>query len=54
MLILILFHDTGYRYLKHSYQEKVCKHMRHFFPKVQKYVIENNEGCYFNTLKTAL
>ncbi len=54
MLILILLHDSGYRCLKHFYQEKVFKHMRHFFPKVQKYIIENNEGCYFNTLKTAL
>ena len=54
MLILILLHDSGYRCLKHFYQEKVCKYMRHFFPKVQKYIIENNEDCYFNTLKTAL
>lgn len=30
MLIMILFHDSGYRCLKHFYQEKVCKHMRHF------------------------
>ena len=40
MLILILLHDSGYRCLKYSYQEKVCKHMRHFFPKVQKYIIK--------------
>ena len=37
MLIIILFHDSGYRCLKHFYQEKVCKHMRHFFPKVVSY-----------------
>ena len=37
MLIMILFHDSGYRCLKHFYQEKVCKHMRHFFPKVVSY-----------------
>ena len=37
MLILILFHDSGYRCLKHFYQEKVCKYMRHFFPKVVSY-----------------
>ena len=37
MLILILFHDSGYRCLKHFYQEKLCKHMRHLFPKVVSY-----------------
>ena len=37
MLIMILFHDSGYRCLKHFYQEKVCRHMRHFFPKVVSY-----------------
>ena len=37
MLILILFHDSGYRCLKHFYQEKVCKYMRHLFPKVVSY-----------------
>ena len=37
MLILILFHDSGYHCLKHFYQEKVCKYMRHFFPKVVSY-----------------
>jgi hypothetical protein len=37
MLIMILFHDWGYRCLKHFYQEKVCKHMRHLFPKVVSY-----------------
>lgn len=37
MLILILFHDSGYRCLKHFYQEKVCKYMRHFFSKVVPY-----------------
>ena len=34
MLIKILFHDSGYLCLKHSHQEKTCKYMRHFFPKV--------------------
>ena len=29
MLIMILFHDSGYRCLKHFYQEKLCRHMRH-------------------------
>ena len=37
MLIMILFHDSGYRCLKHFYQEKVCRHMRYFFPKVVSY-----------------
>ena len=37
MLIMILFHDSGYRYLKHFYVEKVCKHLRHLFPKVVSY-----------------
>ena len=34
MLVMILFHDSGYCCLKHFYQEKICKHMRHLFPKV--------------------
>ena len=33
MLIMILFHDSGYRCLKHFYLEKVCKHLRGLFPK---------------------
>lgn len=37
MLIMILFHDSGYRCLKHFYLEKVCKHMRHLFPLVVSY-----------------
>ena len=28
MVIMILFHSSGYRCLKHFYLEKVCKHMR--------------------------
>ena len=31
MVIMILFHDSGYRCLKHFYLEKVCKHMRHLY-----------------------
>ena len=34
---MILFHDSGYRCLKHFYLEKVCRHMRHLFPKVVSY-----------------
>ena len=37
MLIMIMFHDSGYRCLKHFYVEKVCKHLRHLFPKVVSY-----------------
>ena len=37
MLIMILFHDSGSRCLKYLYLEKVCKHMRHLFPKVVSY-----------------
>ena len=37
MLIMILFHASGYRCLKHLYLEKVCKHLRHLFPKVVSY-----------------
>ena len=37
MVIMILFHSSGYRCLKHFYLEKVCKHMRHLFPEVLSY-----------------
>ena len=37
MLIMILFHDSGYRCFKHFYLEKVCRHLRHLFPKVVSY-----------------
>lgn len=37
MLIMILFHDSGYRCLKHFYNDKVCKHLRHLFPRVVSY-----------------
>ena len=37
MLIMIMFHDSGYRCLKHFYVEKVRKHLRHLFPKVVSY-----------------
>lgn len=37
MIILILFHASENRCLKHFYMEKVCKHIRHFFPKVVSY-----------------
>ena len=34
MLIMILFHDSRLRCLKHFYMEKVCQHMHHFFLKL--------------------
>ena len=37
MLIMILFHTSGYRCFKHFYLEKVCKHLRHLFPNVVSY-----------------
>ena len=37
MVIIILFHSSGYRCLKHFYLEKVCKHMCHLLPKVVSY-----------------
>ena len=37
MVIIILFHNSGYRCLKHFYVEQVCRHMRHLFPKVVSY-----------------
>ena len=37
MLIMILFHDSGYRCFKHFYLEKVCKHLSHLFPNVVSY-----------------
>lgn len=37
MVILIMFHDSGYRCLKHFYLEYVCIHLRHLFPKAVSY-----------------
>ena len=37
ILVMILFHDSGYRCLKHFYLENVCKHLRHLFPEVVSY-----------------
>ena len=37
MVIMILFHSSGYRCLEHFYLEKVCKQMRHLFPEVVSY-----------------
>lgn len=37
MTIIIMFHFSGYRYLKHFYKEHVCVHLRHMFPNVVSY-----------------
>ena len=37
MVIIILFHSSGYRCLKHFYLEHVSKHLRHLFPKLVSY-----------------
>ena len=37
MVILILFHNSGYRCLKHFYLEYVSKHLRHLFPELVSY-----------------
>ena len=37
MVILILFHSSGFRCFKHYYKEYVCKHLKHFFPRQVSY-----------------
>lgn len=37
MMIMILFHSSCYRCLKHFYLEQVCRQMRHLFPNVVSY-----------------
>ena len=37
MVIMILFHNSGYRCLKHFYLEHVCRQLRHLFPEVVSY-----------------
>ena len=37
MVIMILFHSSGYLCLMHFYLEEVCKHMQHLFPEVASY-----------------
>ena len=34
ILIMILFHDSGYHCLRHFHMGKGCRHMRQLFPKV--------------------
>ena len=51
MVIMILFHSSGYRCLKHLYIEKICKHMCHLFPKVVSYnhFVELERLCFLRT-----
>lgn len=37
MVILILFYSGGFRCFKHYYNEYVCKHLTHLFPRVVSY-----------------
>ena len=37
MLIMILFHNSGYRCLKHFYVEHVCRHLRPLFSPLVSY-----------------
>ena len=37
MLIIILFHNSGYRCLKHFYLNEVCVNLRHLFPQAVSY-----------------
>ena len=48
MLIMILFHGSGYRCLKHFYLEHVSKHLQHLFPKkiFFLYVCHDDNGVF--------
>lgn len=37
MVILILFHSSGFRCFKHYYKEYVRKHLKHLFPRQVSY-----------------
>ena len=37
MVIMILFHSSGYRCFKHFDIDHVCKHLRHLFPRLVSY-----------------
>ena len=37
MTVCIHFHQSHYRTFKHYYQDHVCKHLRHLFPKLVSY-----------------
>ena len=56
MLILIVFHCSGYRRLKHYYLIYVCVHLRHLFPEVVSYnrfvELEKTNLHYFKILRT--
>lgn len=44
MTIIILFHSSGYRCLKHFYKDYVCVHLRHLFPRVVSYNRSSGTG----------
>ena len=48
MLVMMLFHDSDYRCLKHFYQEKVCKHMHHLLLRVVGVSKRNHAGNLFS------
>lgn len=37
MVVIIMFHFSGFRCLKHFYKEYVCVHLRHLFPRLVSY-----------------
>lgn len=37
MVILILFHSSGFHCFKHYYKNYVCKHLKYFFPRQVSY-----------------
>ncbi|MCQ2217387.1 MAG: IS982 family transposase [Paludibacteraceae bacterium] len=37
MTIIVMFHSSGYRCLKHFYLNHICLNMRHLFPRVVSY-----------------
>ena len=37
MVILIVFHSSGFRCFKHYYKEYICKHLKHLFPRQVSY-----------------
>ena len=59
MLIMVLFHDSNYRCLKHFYKHKVCGHLSHLFPKTVSYnrfveLESNTLGTFLPVLRPCL
>ena len=53
MLIMILFHDSGFCCFKYFYLEKVCKQLRHLWPKVVSYnrIVEFCHLCPYSVIR---